>query len=96
MKKLALFAFLMACGGSTGGDIDEPLPEPPPCNPAPQGFLAWRSGDLVMVSKKLSGVQSGVALQAEVHNLPGDELPATVDFGAEQIEVREDLELCLL
>lgn len=94
MKKLLAFAFLMACGGSSGGVIDEPLPET--CNPVPQGFVAWRSGDLVTVSKKLTGTQSGVALQAQVHNVPADELPATVDFGTEQVEVRDDLSLCLL
>lgn len=94
MKKLLALAFVLGCGGASGGVLDEPVPEA--CNPPPQGFVAWRSGDLVMVSKKLSGTQSGVALQAQVQNISADSLPAVVDFGAEQIEVREDLSLCLL
>ena len=98
MKNLFAVALLMvACGGSSSGGAvidDEPAPEA--CNPAPQGFVAWRSGELVMVSKKLTGTQSGVALQAEVHNISAASLPSVVDFGAEQLEVRQDLSLCLV
>lgn len=96
MKNLVLFAFLFACGGSSSGGaiVDEPAPEET-CVPAPQGFVAWRSGDLVMVSKKLSTVQSGVQLQAEVHNISADSLPGVVDFGEEAIEVQPDLTLCV-
>lgn len=94
MKKLLAIAFLFACGGASGGEVDEPLPEP--CNPPPQGFVAWRSGELVMVSKKLTGTRSGVALQAEVHNISAASLPSVVDFGQERIEVQADLSLCLL
>ena len=98
MKKLLAIAFLFACGGSSsGGVVEEPAPEQPEvCNPAPQGFIAWRSGELVMVSKELAKTQSGVALQAEVHNISAASLPSVVDFGAEQLEVREDLSLCLV
>lgn len=96
MKNLFAVALLVACGGSSSGGVIDDEPAPEACNPAPQGFVAWRSGELVMVSKKLSGVQSGVALQAEVHNISAASLPSVVDFGAEQLEVREDLSLCLI
>lgn len=92
MRVLALL-LLVACA-----DADSPVPQDveAPCAPAPMGFVAWRSGDLVMVSKKLTGTQSGVALQAEVHPISGDSLPSVVMFGADQIEVRQDLSLCLV
>lgn len=92
---VAFVCVLVACGG---GAEDEPLePETPAvCNPAPEGFIAWRSGELVMVSKKLTGTASGVQLRAEIRNVDGATLPAQVDFGAELIEVREDMSLCLV
>lgn len=102
MKKLIAVAFLMlACGGgaSGGGVIDEPLPpEPAPCTPAPLGFVAWQSTDgVVHVSKKLTGTSpGGIENHAEIHNLAPESLPATVDFRPEQIEVRQDLSLCLV
>lgn len=92
MRVLALL-LLVACA-----DADSPMPQDVemPCAPAPMGFVAWRSGDLVMVSKKLTGTQSGVQLRAEVHPISGDSLPSVVEFGADQIEVRQDLSLCLV
>ena len=56
------------------------------------------SKKLVMVSKKLSGeiMSGGIALHAEIHSVPVDALPAEVDFGAELIEVRADMSLCLV
>ena len=88
-------AFLLMLGCGAGAD-DGPVEVEPVCNPVPQGIVAWRSGDLVMVSKKLDATASGVQLRAEIHNVPGERLPAQVDFGAELIEVRPDMSLCLL
>lgn len=81
---------LVGCGGDAG---DEPLPEP--CAPVPAGFIAWRSGDLVQVSKPLNRTASGVQLHAEIRSVYAADLPERVDFGAEVIEVREDMTLCL-
>jgi hypothetical protein len=87
---VAFVCVLVACGGESEPPITDV------CNPAPAGFVAWRSGELVKVSKKLTGTASGVQLQAEVHNISGDSLPSVVDFGSDQIEVRPDLSLCLV
>lgn len=102
MKKTILaLAFMLGCGGSSSGGAvtDEPLPEPAPCAPAPQGFVAWRSDDgVVHVSKQLSGKPSagGIETYAEIRHVSGDSLPSVIVFGPEQIEVRQDLSLCLV
>lgn len=95
MKLGVAFVLLAACAGEADDPIDVE-PAPVACNPAPAGFVAWRSGELVKVSKKLTGTIGGVQLRAEIHNISGDSLPSVVDFGAEQVEVRQDLSLCLV
>jgi hypothetical protein len=96
MKRGVVFALLVACGGTTGGADDPVITEPAPCSPPPAGFVAWRSGDLVNVSKKLSGRVGSVEFRAEVRHVDAAALPAQVDFGDELIEVRPDISLCLL
>jgi hypothetical protein len=88
-RRVAFLCLLMGCGGESEPPVTDV------CSPAPAGFVAWRSGELVMVSKKLTGTASGVQLRAEVHNISGP-LPSVVDFGSDQIEVRPDLSLCLV
>jgi hypothetical protein len=89
---------LVGCGGCGGGVVDEPLPpEPEPCTPAPLGFIVWQSGDTVMVSKPLHGtIMGGIEQHAEIHPVAASALPAEVDFGAELIQVRADMSLCLI
>lgn len=108
MKRMKLWCAVcftvMACGGAvapSGGTADaapdaDAAPVSAPCVAPPIGFIDWRSGDSVDVSKKLSGSAGGVRLYAEIRSVPFSSLPAQVDFGDELIEVRADLSLCLL
>ena len=96
-ESLALVLVLFACGGST---LDDPLPESPatpePCAAPPAAFTVSQSGELVRVSKGLGGVfVGGATINAVVLSVYSSDLPETVDFGAEVIEVRSDLTLCL-
>ena len=97
MKLGVVFMLLLAgCSGCAGAADDPAVVEPSPCEPPPLGFVAWQSGDLVNVSKKLSGRVGSVELRVEVRHVDATALPSVVDFGAEKIEVRQDLSLCLV
>lgn len=95
MRSCLLLVALLACGGA--GE-DAPLPPTTvPCSPAPEGFVAWASGELVMVSKPLGNAPvGGVLVQHEIRSVAAAALPARVDFGAELIEVRSVDELCII
>ena len=104
MRTTLVLALLLLAGCSGVDDstpVETPNPTPPmeveACDPAPAGFVVWTSPDSVVhVSKKLTGtIAGGIELHAEIHHLDPATLPAVVDFGSEQIEVRADLTLCL-
>lgn len=87
--RAALLLVILGCGAVADPPVET-------CEPAPEGFSAARSGDFVRVDRRLDGQarQGGVRLYSEGRTL--DALPGTVDFGDVQLEVREDLTLCLL
>jgi hypothetical protein len=96
------FVLLAACAGAADPapptEVDAtPTIDVEACAPPPAGFVAWRSGDLVKVSKPLGDAfVGGATVRAEVRNISADSLPTVVDFGDHQIEVRQDLSLCLV
>ena len=97
MRELFFLLVLVACGAEADAPIDVVPAEPAPCEAPPATFTVSQSGELVRVSKGLGGVfVGGATLHAEIRAVYSSALPATVDFGAEVVEVRSDLTLCLV
>jgi hypothetical protein len=89
--RAVLLLVVLGCGAAADPPVET-------CEPAPAGFKAERDGELVRVTKRLDTAprQGGIRLFSEARVVDATTLPASVDFGAELLEVREDLSLCML
>ncbi len=66
------------------------------CEPAPEGFRAARSGEVVKVTRRLDPTPQPGGIRRFAESRVPESVPGTVDFGDVQLEVRADLTLCLV
>lgn len=89
--RAVLLLVVLGCGAAADPPVET-------CEPPPDIFKAERAGDIVRVTKRLDPAPrpGGIRLFAEIRSVYATDLPANVDFGAELLEVRSDMSLCML